>query len=170
MLTTDSPPFTRHARALSHWPALLTRLPPSTHTQIRTRARAHTPARTQHYESAFELDPTNMSFLLNMAAAYFEMGNYEKCRELCNQAVDVGREHHADFTNFAKYECTCVRACVFVWPFGSTTQTSQTSQNMCARVYVLACLRGLFGLPSSSVLGCFPTCIVYPPLACFLVA
>lgn len=44
-----------------------------------------------------------MSIMNNIAAVYFEQGQYEKCREQCLKAIDVGREHHADFTLVAKY-------------------------------------------------------------------
>ncbi|KAI0983746.1 hypothetical protein GJ496_004052 [Pomphorhynchus laevis] len=56
----------------------------------------------QHYDKAIELDPSNMTYLTNKSAVYYEMKDYEKCRELCLKAVEVGRENKADFKNVAK--------------------------------------------------------------------
>jgi len=56
----------------------------------------------KHYSEAIELDPTNMVFLTNKAAVYYEMGNMEDCREQCLKAVDVGRQHRADYKLIAK--------------------------------------------------------------------
>ncbi|KAF9925617.1 Hsp90 cochaperone [Linnemannia zychae] len=55
-----------------------------------------------YYSTALELDPTNISILSNKAAVYFEMGNYDECIKTCEQAIDVGREHRADFKLIAK--------------------------------------------------------------------
>jgi stress-induced-phosphoprotein 1 len=55
-----------------------------------------------HYNKAIEIDSTNMSFRLNLAAAYFEKENYAKCRELCLKAIEVGQAHHADYALVAK--------------------------------------------------------------------
>jgi stress-induced-phosphoprotein 1 len=56
----------------------------------------------KHYSEAIELDPTNMVFLNNKAAVYYEMGNHEECREHCLKAVDVGRSNRADYKLIAK--------------------------------------------------------------------
>ena len=56
----------------------------------------------EHYDKAIELDSTNMTFLNNKAAVYFEQKNYEKCRETCLKAVEVGRENRADYKVIAK--------------------------------------------------------------------
>ncbi|KAF9360187.1 Hsp90 cochaperone [Mortierella sp. NVP85] len=55
-----------------------------------------------HYSKAWELDSTNISILTNKAAVYFEMGNYDECIKTCEEAIDVGREHRADYKLIAK--------------------------------------------------------------------
>ncbi|CAI4222798.1 unnamed protein product [Auanema sp. JU1783] len=56
----------------------------------------------QHYDKAIELDSTNITFYNNKAAAYFEEGKFTECIDLCTKAVDIGREHHADYKLIAK--------------------------------------------------------------------
>lgn len=55
-----------------------------------------------HYDKAIEFDRTDMTFLTNKAAVHFEMGKWDDCIKLCQQAIDVGREHLADFKLIAK--------------------------------------------------------------------
>ena len=43
-----------------------------------------------------------MTYVTNLAAVYFEQKDYEKCVELCKQAIDIGRENRADFKLIAK--------------------------------------------------------------------
>ncbi|KAK7463303.1 hypothetical protein BaRGS_00038104 [Batillaria attramentaria] len=65
-----------------------------------------------HYEKAFELDPTNITFLTNCAAVFFEQKEYDKCIAECDKAVEIGREHRADFTLIAKAFARAGNACV----------------------------------------------------------
>ncbi|XP_064490068.1 stress-induced-phosphoprotein 1-like [Ornithodoros turicata] len=55
-----------------------------------------------HYDKAIQLDPTDISFRTNKAAAYFEQKEYQKCIEECEKAVETGRENRADFKLIAK--------------------------------------------------------------------
>ncbi|KAF9192104.1 Hsp90 cochaperone [Haplosporangium sp. Z 11] len=56
----------------------------------------------EHYAKAWELDSTNVSILTNKAAVYFEMGNFDECIKTCEEAIEVGREHRADYKLIAK--------------------------------------------------------------------
>lgn len=55
-----------------------------------------------HYNKAVEFDPTDMTYLTNLAAVYFEQKDFMKCVEMCTRAIDVGRENRADFKLIAK--------------------------------------------------------------------
>jgi len=54
------------------------------------------------YDKAISLDPTDMTYLNNKAAVYFEQGNYDECIKNCEKAVEVGRENRNDFKIIAK--------------------------------------------------------------------
>lgn len=56
----------------------------------------------EHYDKAIQLDTTDMTFLNNKAAVYFEMGQFDECIKQCNSAINVGRENRADFKLIAK--------------------------------------------------------------------
>ncbi|XP_013422191.1 stress-induced-phosphoprotein 1-like [Lingula anatina] len=56
----------------------------------------------KHYDEAIRLDPTNITFLTNKAAVYFEQSDLKSCIETCEKAIEVGRENRADFKLLAK--------------------------------------------------------------------
>ncbi|KAL5463404.1 hypothetical protein EMCRGX_G032297 [Ephydatia muelleri] len=56
----------------------------------------------KHYDEAIKLDPSNITLLTNKAAVYFEQAEWGKCVELCEQAVEKGREQRVDYKIIAK--------------------------------------------------------------------
>lgn len=56
----------------------------------------------EHYNKALELDPTDMTYKLNIAAVHFETKKYEDCIKECLDATELGRENRADFKLIAK--------------------------------------------------------------------
>ncbi|EKX73407.1 conserved hypothetical protein [Theileria equi strain WA] len=54
------------------------------------------------YEKAANLDPENLLIENNKAAVYLEMGEYEKCLEVCNKAIDRRYDVVADFVVVSK--------------------------------------------------------------------
>ncbi|CAH8875225.1 unnamed protein product [Trichobilharzia szidati] len=54
------------------------------------------------YDKAIELDPTCITYYTNKAAVFFEKREYDKCIEVCEKAVEVGRENRADYKLVAK--------------------------------------------------------------------
>lgn len=56
----------------------------------------------EHYDKAISLDPTEISFLTNKAAVFYEMKEYDQCISTCEKAIETGRENRADFKLIAK--------------------------------------------------------------------
>ncbi|OCH95864.1 TPR-like protein [Obba rivulosa] len=50
------------------------------------------PSAIAHFQKAWDIWPKDVTFLTNLAAAYFEQGDYDKCIETCEKAVEVGHE------------------------------------------------------------------------------
>ena len=55
-----------------------------------------------HYTAAAGLEPTAIVYLNNMAAALFGLQKYQECLDTCKKAVEVGKEHRADFKDLAR--------------------------------------------------------------------
>lgn len=55
----------------------------------------------QHYTNAWDKHQ-DMAYLTNRSAAQFEKGDYQACIDDCKQAIEYGREIHADFKLVAK--------------------------------------------------------------------
>ncbi|QKX59021.1 uncharacterized protein TRUGW13939_06150 [Talaromyces rugulosus] len=55
----------------------------------------------EHYQKAWELNK-DATYLNNIGAAKFESGDYKGAIETCEEAVQEGREHRADFKTIAK--------------------------------------------------------------------
>ncbi|KAM0477863.1 hypothetical protein ACHAPX_005629 [Trichoderma viride] len=55
----------------------------------------------EHYSKAWEIYQ-DITYLNNLGAAYFEKGDYDKCIESCQKAVEEGRMIYADFKLIAK--------------------------------------------------------------------
>ena len=56
-----------------------------------------------HYDKAFGLDPTNVALLTNKAAVFFEQQRWDECLEMCDLAVEKGREYRVDYQIIAKF-------------------------------------------------------------------
>ncbi|CAL9029538.1 unnamed protein product [Prunus brigantina] len=56
----------------------------------------------QHYTKAIELDDEDISYIMNRAATYLEMGQLEDCIKDCDKAVERGRELRADYKMISK--------------------------------------------------------------------
>lgn len=58
-------------------------------------------AAIEHYTKAWDTYK-DITFLNNLGAAYFEKGEFEKCIECCEKAIEEGRMIYADFKVIAK--------------------------------------------------------------------
>ncbi len=56
----------------------------------------------KHYNRAMELDPTDLSYMTNRSAVYFETKQFDACIADCDLAVEKGREVRADYKLIAK--------------------------------------------------------------------
>ncbi|GMH38183.1 hypothetical protein BSKO_06067 [Bryopsis sp. KO-2023] len=55
-----------------------------------------------HYTKALELWDKDISFLTNRAAVYLEIDELDECIKSCDQAIETGREIHADYKLIAR--------------------------------------------------------------------
>jgi stress-induced-phosphoprotein 1 len=56
----------------------------------------------KQFDLAWNTWPKNLVFLTNLGAAHFEKGDYDKCIEVCEKAVEEGRSLRADYKLIAK--------------------------------------------------------------------
>ncbi|KAK0231232.1 activator of Hsp70 and Hsp90 chaperone [Armillaria fumosa] len=56
----------------------------------------------QQFQKAWDLWPKDITFLTNLAAVYFEQGDYDKAIGTCEKAVEEGRSLRADYKLVAK--------------------------------------------------------------------
>ena len=56
----------------------------------------------EHFNKAAEIDPTNMAYVSNRSACYYELKDYDKAIEESQAAVKLGKENQGDFTLMAK--------------------------------------------------------------------
>jgi len=64
----------------------------------------------KHFRAAHELDPTDMVYLNNAGAAYFEAKDFESSINTTLEAIEVGIENRADYTVRAKALARVARA------------------------------------------------------------
>jgi stress-induced-phosphoprotein 1 len=55
-----------------------------------------------HYDKAIALDPNNITFTNNKATCLIKQKKYQEAIDLCEKAIERGRENHADFECIAK--------------------------------------------------------------------
>lgn len=55
-----------------------------------------------HYKKAWELYPRDITYLNNLAACYFEKGDYDEAIQTCEKAIEEGRSMRADYKLVAK--------------------------------------------------------------------
>lgn len=56
----------------------------------------------EKYSGAFEVEPTNTTYLLNRTAVIFEQGKLDECFEECAKALEHASEHKADYAIVSK--------------------------------------------------------------------
>ena len=56
----------------------------------------------EFYEKARSVQPKNIQFFNNIAAVHLERGDYDECVRVCDEAVEVGRDHRADMKDIGK--------------------------------------------------------------------
>ncbi len=54
------------------------------------------------YDEAISLDPNEVLFLNNKATVYFELKDYDKCLEICDQAIQLSKGSNYDYVKLGK--------------------------------------------------------------------
>lgn len=56
----------------------------------------------QLYDEAINLDPTEITYYTNKAAAYYEAKEFQKCVEECDKAIAKSQEGYYDYVKLSK--------------------------------------------------------------------
>eukprot|EP00548_Thalassiothrix_antarctica_P005949 CAMPEP_0194147230 /NCGR_PEP_ID=MMETSP0152-20130528/22599_1 /TAXON_ID=1049557 /ORGANISM="Thalassiothrix antarctica, Strain L6-D1" /LENGTH=567 /DNA_ID=CAMNT_0038847947 /DNA_START=80 /DNA_END=1783 /DNA_ORIENTATION=- len=83
------------------------------------------------YDEAIALDNTNMTVLSNKAAVHFTQKNYDKCIEICENAITVGKANMAPFEDRAKVLTRCAKAYQKKKDLGMAIEMCKASQLEC---------------------------------------
>mmetsp|Transcript_27973 Transcript_27973/g.37337 ORF Transcript_27973/g.37337 Transcript_27973/m.37337 type:complete len:105 (-) Transcript_27973:820-1134(-) len=54
------------------------------------------------YSEAIELSPKEMTYYSNLAAVYFEMGEFDKVIEQCDKVIQISKEGSYDYVKLGK--------------------------------------------------------------------
>lgn len=55
-------------------------------------------------------------YIVCVPAVYMEQQEWDKCVQICEEAVEKGRELRTDYKLIAKYVCAGGRGSVLIWP------------------------------------------------------
>ena len=54
------------------------------------------------YDEAITLNPEEVLFLNNKATVFFEMKDFDKCIEICDQAIEISKGSNYDYVKLGK--------------------------------------------------------------------
>jgi stress-induced-phosphoprotein 1 len=80
------------------------------------------------YEEAIEKDPSNMAFLTNKAAVFFEQGEYARAVAQCEEAIQVGRSNRAPYADVGKALVRKGKALVKMGDLGGAVEAFRNAQ------------------------------------------
>ena len=56
----------------------------------------------EHYDQAIGIYPSELTYYTNKAAVYFQMKEYQKCVELCDEAEEIAKQGYYDYVKLSK--------------------------------------------------------------------
>lgn len=56
----------------------------------------------EHYDRALEINPKEVTYINNKAAVYFAMNEFNRCIEVCDEAIQKAKEVHSDLSKLAR--------------------------------------------------------------------